>query len=330
MESDTLDALDRRIIHALQLDGRAPFSRIGDVLGVSDQTVARRYRRLRSSGRARVVGSPSPRAFGQNSWLLRLDCTPDAASGIADALARQPNTSWVSLNSGGTEVNCVIRTRGPRETETLLLRRLPRTPRVVAVRAHKTLHVFYGGPDSWLGKVNALTDAEAARLAPPEEGVNPMAPHRVRPADGDDALLAALAVAGRAGFADLAAATGHSESRVRRRLDDLVRTGAVYFDVDVDNDALGGNEHVRAWLSVAPSHLAAVGEALARHPEVPFAAAMTGPSNVCASVVCADAEDLYAYLTTRLGRLEGINSMETTPMIRVIKREGTLLPHPAR
>lgn len=325
-----LDTLDRRIIHALQLDGRAPFSRIGAVLGVSDQTVARRYRRLRSTGRARVVGSPNPRAFGQDSWLLRLDCTPDAATGIADALARQPNTSWVTLNSGGTEVTCVIRTHGPQETEALLLRRLPRTPRVVAVRAHKTLHVFYGGPDSWLGKLNALTDAEAARLTRPEENTTPRRPGRVRPSDGDEALLAALAVDGRAGFADLAASTGHSESRVRRRLDELVRAGAVYFDVDVANDALGANEHVHVWLSVAPSHLAAVGEALAGHPEVPFAAAMTGPSNVCASIVCADAEDLYAYLTNRLGRLEGIGSVETTPMIRVVKREGTLLPRPAR
>ncbi|WP_280393334.1 AsnC family protein [Nocardia wallacei] len=32
-------------MHALQVDGRAPFSRIADVLGVSDRTVARRSAR---------------------------------------------------------------------------------------------------------------------------------------------------------------------------------------------------------------------------------------------------------------------------------------------
>jgi DNA-binding Lrp family transcriptional regulator len=35
------DELDRAIVHALHIDGRAPFSRIASVLDVSDQTVAR-------------------------------------------------------------------------------------------------------------------------------------------------------------------------------------------------------------------------------------------------------------------------------------------------
>jgi DNA-binding Lrp family transcriptional regulator len=37
-----LDLLDRKIAHALQIDGRAPFRAIGTALGVSDQTIARR------------------------------------------------------------------------------------------------------------------------------------------------------------------------------------------------------------------------------------------------------------------------------------------------
>jgi DNA-binding transcriptional regulator YhcF (GntR family) len=42
-----LDDLDRALIHALHIDGRAPFHRMAAALGVSPQTVARRYRRLR-------------------------------------------------------------------------------------------------------------------------------------------------------------------------------------------------------------------------------------------------------------------------------------------
>ena len=61
----TLDAVDRALIHALHLDGRAPFTKIGDVLGVSTQTVARRYRRLRAEASLRVVGLPDPQRAGQ-------------------------------------------------------------------------------------------------------------------------------------------------------------------------------------------------------------------------------------------------------------------------
>ncbi|MCW2508709.1 MAG: Transcriptional regulator, AsnC family, partial [Modestobacter sp.] len=51
-----IDAIDRRIVHAMQTDGRAPFSRLATVLGVSEQTVARRWRRLRADGVVRVLG----------------------------------------------------------------------------------------------------------------------------------------------------------------------------------------------------------------------------------------------------------------------------------
>ncbi|MGW4718121.1 Lrp/AsnC family transcriptional regulator [Nocardia sp. NPDC004260] len=76
----TLSPVSRAIVHALHIDGRAPFSRIAAVLGVSDQTVARRYRRLRSTGQLRVVGLPNARRLGWVEWFVRVQVTPDAAS----------------------------------------------------------------------------------------------------------------------------------------------------------------------------------------------------------------------------------------------------------
>ncbi|MFD2122601.1 AsnC family protein [Streptomyces cirratus] len=42
--NEELDLLDRSLIQALMIDGRASFSRLAEVLEVSDQTVVRRYR----------------------------------------------------------------------------------------------------------------------------------------------------------------------------------------------------------------------------------------------------------------------------------------------
>ncbi|HEV2635121.1 MAG TPA: AsnC family transcriptional regulator [Actinocrinis sp.] len=50
------DLLDVQLLHALQIDGRAALILIAEVLGVSDQTVARRYQRLRAAGLLRVRG----------------------------------------------------------------------------------------------------------------------------------------------------------------------------------------------------------------------------------------------------------------------------------
>ncbi|MEV0236074.1 AsnC family transcriptional regulator [Nonomuraea sp. NPDC050786] len=71
MAASILDELDRAIVHALHVDGRAPFNRIAKVLGVSDQTVARRYRRLRSDGLLTVVGQLEARRLGWVQWFVR-------------------------------------------------------------------------------------------------------------------------------------------------------------------------------------------------------------------------------------------------------------------
>jgi DNA-binding Lrp family transcriptional regulator len=79
------------------------------------------------------------------------------------------------------------------------------------------------------------------------------------------------------------------------------------------------------WLSVAPGQLQATGAALAEHDEVPFAAAISGPANLVASVACRSLEHLYDYVTTKLGALRGVQSVEVSPVLRRIKQAGALM-----
>ncbi len=320
MNSDLLDDLDRRLAHALQLDGRASFSTIAEVLGVSDQTIARRYRKLRSSGVLRVVGVPEAAPLGQVHWLVRLRCVPDAAAPIATALARRADTQWVSLMSGGTEIVCFIRAPQREEADGLLLGQLPRTPRVVSMTAYRLLRRFAGGPAGWPGRSSALPESSVLSLRRPPAEV------AYRPEPEDPALLAALAHDGRADMSTLAAAAGRSESTTRRRLEHLRDAGALYFDVEIDAARLGYPLTATLWLTVAPSALSSTGRALAEHPQVAFAAATTGPSNLVANVGCRDDAALYEYLADDLGGLSGVQQVETAPMIRTLKRFATLDP----
>ncbi|MER6792806.1 Lrp/AsnC family transcriptional regulator [Amycolatopsis mediterranei] len=122
----------------------------------------------------------------------------------------------------------------------------------------------------------------------------------------------------------LVTACGRSESTVRRRLEVLRSSGALYFDVEVDAALLGYPLTATLWLTVAPSALESAGRALAGHPQVAFAAATTGPANLVANVGCRDDAALYAYLADDLGGLPGVRQVETAPMIRTLKRFGTV------
>nr|CEL15652.1 Transcriptional regulator, AsnC family [Kibdelosporangium sp. MJ126-NF4] len=304
-------------MRALQINGRAPFSTIADVLGVSDRTIARRYAKLRSAGALRVVGGVDPTAMDAVQWFLRVRCAPGAANPVAEALARRPDTSWVSLASGGTEIICTVRTENEADSEALLLAKLPRTPRVEGVTAHSVLHVFYGGSDSLVAKLGSLDEKAIERLRPPPVTHRP---GPVRLDDGDRKLLATLAFDGRTELEQLASVTGWSPTTVRRRMTELRERGVLYLDIDVDSDVFGVGPRTLLWLSVAPAHLEEAGAALAGHPEIAFAAATTGPTNLCASVVCANQRELYRYLTTGVAALPAVRHIETAPVIRTVKR----------
>ncbi|WP_067465451.1 Lrp/AsnC family transcriptional regulator [Actinomadura macra] len=315
------DQLDRRLIEALQLDGRAPFNRIADVLGVSDQTVARRYRRLRSAGLLRVVGVPGA---DHGRWIVRLQCAPSAVQGVAATLARRPDTIWVQLVSGGTEILCIVRPVTADDSEQILLDALPRTDRVIAVAAHRVLHTFYGSPRR-VRFLGALTPDEARRLRPAVEPAEETA--ATEPPDpGDRALLEVLARDGRAGHAELAAATGWSPSTIGRRIDHLRATGALRYYAEFDLRYVGFRAAARLWITVPPAGLEVTGRALAAHSEAVFVAATTGPANLNVAIVCRDSREIYRYLTERVAALPDVGHVETTPIARNVKGVGSVLP----
>jgi DNA-binding Lrp family transcriptional regulator len=140
----------------------------------------------------------------------------------------------------------------------------------------------------------------------------------------DEPLLAELGRDGRTSHAALAIALHWHESTVRRRIEELRRSRLLHFEVDLDARFLGMNVSAMLWLKVEPSRLDAVGQALAGHPEVPFAAATTGPANVVVTALFRDTQHLYEYLTGPLASLPGVSSVETAPIIRTLKRTGSV------
>jgi DNA-binding Lrp family transcriptional regulator len=184
----------------------------------------------------------------------------------------------------------------------------------VSVRAHCLMHHFAGGPVGGEARNTGLSDAQRERLRPPP----PSGPPGLS-AD-DPPLLAALSRDGRLGYPQLAAATGWSESTVRRRLEQLRGNGSVFFDVEFEPALLGFHARVLLWLSVAPAHLAAVGEAMAGHPEVVFCAATTGETNLVATMISRDMAGLYEYVTHRIGPLPGVERLESSPLLRHVKQ----------
>ncbi|MCT4351848.1 Lrp/AsnC family transcriptional regulator [Streptomyces sp. Je 1-79] len=327
--SVTLDALDRRLIHALQIDGRASFSRIATVLGVPERTVARRYHRLRSALVVRVVGLVDSQRIGMLDWFVRIDCAPDAVDALTAALAQRDDTSWIAPLAGGTRLTCMVRTPGAQSAGGRpLFDHLLRTPGMRDVEAACVLRPV-AGVGGWSGRTSALDASEQAALRGPAPG-SPDGPEDLAEMSGwggaEARLAGELALDGRADVARLAAVTGWSDSTVRRRVAGLRAAGVLHFEVDVSPSHFGFPLEALLWLEVAPAALGEVTEAMSRHASVAFAAVTTGRASVFAMVQSRDPGALYDYLAGELAALPGIGRVETALVQRRAKRAGPLLP----
>ncbi len=321
-----MDRIDRQIVHCLQRDGRIPFRRIGEVVGVSEQTVARRYRALREAGALRVMVLPDVRAVGGQSWFVRILCRPGTADTIARSIAARPDVSRVGLASGGAEVLCAIQTTTD-NGGTALLERLPRVAHILGFDASTVMHTYTGAGTQWLAFDDPLTPAQVTALF---EGASPRGaaterttPARLVPEDG--ALLTQLAADGRSSVTALAKATGWPTSRVAGRLTELLTTGSVATEIDLTPEQFGFNTTAFIWLTVPPGALEATAQALSRHAETGFAAAMTGNANLMLAVTCRDTDALYDYVTMKVGALSAVGHVEVVPVLRRVKQGGTLV-----
>jgi DNA-binding Lrp family transcriptional regulator len=232
---------------------------------------------------------------------------------VGEALASHPETSWVKMTSGGTEIVAVV--RGPTQdgSGSPLLEKLPRTRNVLDVSANCMLHMFCGGTRS---AIHALTDDQIAALRP----LDAESSSSIELDEVDTTILRLLAEDGRAEIDYLTKMSGIAATTLRRRMRALCESGVLYFDVDVDYHRLGLPNQTILWLTVSPHALKEAGSALAVHPELSFAAATTGATNIYANVLCRDAPALYEYLTTKIAALPGLQSVESAPVIRTLKR----------
>jgi Lrp/AsnC family transcriptional regulator, regulator for asnA, asnC and gidA len=136
-----VDTVDRRIVAALQRDGRRPFTSIGRELGLSEAAVRQRVARLQAAGIMQVVAVADPMTLGYQAMaMVAISVDGRARKQVAEAVGRLPEVSYLVLTAGSfdmlAEVVCedndhllrlledLAGIEGVRETETFMYLRL--------------------------------------------------------------------------------------------------------------------------------------------------------------------------------------------------------------
>jgi Lrp/AsnC family transcriptional regulator for asnA, asnC and gidA len=161
VESVKLDDVDRRIIGALQADGRRPYSRIAAELDVSEGVVRYRAQKLEQAGVLQVVGIADPLRIGFDRMaLLGLKVRPGSLEAVCAAVTAFPETSYVAAIAGSFDVLVEVVCRDTAHFTELLTQRVHHVDGVVSAESFLVLEIHkmaYG----W-GVAQVATAEEAA------------------------------------------------------------------------------------------------------------------------------------------------------------------------
>jgi len=307
------DERDRRLIAALQCDGRLPAERAAAVLGLPTRVVQRRWAELLATGAVRVVASP-PRPSIDGVMLVRIRVLRGKVDTLSQVLARRSDIPFIDVSTSGDQLIAVVMPRAG-SADRLFLEQLPTSPAILSVDAQTVIHVFSDAAD-W--SADYLSQHERQALTATSAGGHPTGfTNDLDPLDRS--IVGALAVDGRRSAAMVARLLGEPESTVRRRITALLDRRLLVMHVVVDPKALGFLVDADLCMQVAPERLDAAGRALAEHPAVHGALATTGTANLTVAVWLRDLEHLYQFITSELANL-GVSNVDTVLIGRTVKR----------
>lgn len=293
------DALDRRIIAALQIDGRANWTEIAERSGSSLATVTRRGQHLLTSGAVRVgVASNINIPGAADLFVLRIGCRAGTQMDVARALAKRTDLRFLSLVTGSCDLFAELFCRRAESLHERLINEIQTIDGVESCESDLVLHTY------------KITQTWAQELIPAEEqdAVAPAEPHACDPSHLDDTdrqIVALLHEDGRASLRSVAEALGVNESTVRRRFEVLRERGCVWVLTLVAASALGYESELILNVSVSPARLDAVAHELASYVGVRYLAATLDCSLVC-EVIMPSTEDVYRFVTQGLGKIDGV------------------------
>lgn len=317
--NSVLDPLDRRIVAALQVNGRAGWRRIAAVLDSPERTVAARGGELLRSRQVRMTGlTLLPQGGVLQSTIASVRCRAGMNRMTATAVADKPGSVFAYLTTG--EADCVFELMNERSRSlSILLDELPGLPGAAGMDT-ATILKLYKGTHQWLP---GILDAEqVAALTDKEQRWEPTGSVDLAPLSREEQEIArVLAADGRATIEELARATALSPASARRRLAHLQESGRLFDRAVVEPALLGFPVEAILRIRTRPGDTESVAMQLAQVPEVRYLAFTTGRHQLFVDIACIDHAALVGFLT-RADWTEHAIEVDTSIVLHALKRSG--------
>jgi Lrp/AsnC family transcriptional regulator for asnA, asnC and gidA len=296
----SLDGVDRKLIAQLRLDGRQSLANLGNLIGLSGESVKDRLDRLTSLGIIKVTCSVDPKVIGFSSITLVGVKVTAAAEPIAEELATVAEFDFVACTAGEFDILVEVVCRNDQHLLEVIDSKLRSRGDVAGIVSFSYLDVLKFQPGS-SGLFRSSSPAKSIELD-----------------DVDHDIVSALQADGRLSFQDLAEAIGVPYQTARRRAKYLLENNIVRTEVLV-NRLVEGTAVIAGVNLRTSGPIPAIAEQLAQLEEVEIAVLTTGSFDLMLEVACRDRQHLATLVGQVLPGIYGVVSTETNIYLRVVK-----------
>jgi Lrp/AsnC family transcriptional regulator for asnA, asnC and gidA len=143
-----LDDADKALIELLQRDGRMPYTKLAEAIGLSEAAVRQRVQRLIETNIVQIVAVTDPLRLGFRRQAMIGVRTEGDITVVADALAALDEVDYVVYTSGRFDLLAELVCEDDEHLLTVLNERIRRIPGVTAsetfvyLRLHKQTYTW--------------------------------------------------------------------------------------------------------------------------------------------------------------------------------------------
>jgi Lrp/AsnC family transcriptional regulator for asnA, asnC and gidA len=319
MPEGVLDEVDESLIAALMNDCRATNRALAHAIGVNEQTIASRIRRLLDNDLMQVVSVVSQAAHGYH----RRAHFGAVAGGrplreIAEELAATPEVIMLAASFGRFQFIGVLVARDDAHLYELVADQIGSIDGIEDIEFFLDLeHIVYNS-----GALKLRTNQPANDIIPIPIGTPPYNLDEI-----DVALIREFMGDGRASFREVARRLSASESMVRNRVKFLEENQLLKFQVvKIIPEAISGYCSVYLAFKIDGSALRSVATYLSALEGCGHLVATFGSVNLLCAFGGHNRSAVTDKIFNEIALLEGVRSMDVWEVVEVYKHEHRLLP----
>ncbi|MFC8040540.1 Lrp/AsnC ligand binding domain-containing protein [Paenarthrobacter sp. NPDC057355] len=319
MRDIEFDERDLRLLHALQVRPRAPWTALSSIVGADAVTLTRRWAVLQETGLAWMT---SYRGAGARSVgaVVEISCIPSTLVGIVNALARERVVITIDQTAGSQDLVLCVLCTSEAELTMFLLERLPTFAGITSTRTHRIIRILTDAQNWRLKSLHENEVRALERAVPPPHAGKSLVPDSV-----EDDLTRILLIDGRASVSDLAQWLRISPARAKGALSNILGAQRVVVRLDIARTFSPWPVSVWYFLRVPPAKVDSVAAGLAGLDVARFVATTGGQYSLVLSVRLRRVEDM-AVLERQLGeRLPSVEIGDRSIVLRTPKHMGKRL-----